>query len=330
MAFSVSESSQDGLRVLELRDDERGQTVKVLPEIGGTCVEYRVTHRGESYYLLEHPDGYATLKERASRYGTPILFPFPNRIRGGNWTYRGKVYSFPVNSGGNHIHGMVLNRPWEVATHRATEDSATCSLTFRSTDFDEIGEHYPFPFELMVTYTLADNALSMTFAATNVGLETMPMGVGFHPYFTAPISPKTDPKDCLITAPCSAYWELKELLPTGTIIPVEGKLDLRRGQPLEGLKFDDVFTGVNVDSDGKSRCIVHDKGIGLKTVVESDGVFREIVIYTPPGRRSICFEPYTCPTDAPNLSAKGMDVGLIELGAEVTFEGTMRVRAEAV
>jgi aldose 1-epimerase len=66
----------------------------------------------------------------------------------------------------------------------------------------------------------------------------------------------------------------------------------------------------------------------LRSVVESDAIFRELVVYTPPGRRSICFEPYTCPTDAPNLTARGLNVGLIELAPEETFTGTMRIVAE--
>ena len=35
--------------------------------------------------------------------------------------------------------------------------------------------------------------------------------------------------------------------------------------------------------------------------------------FTPPHGQAICLEPYTCPTDALNLQAQGMDAGVLEL-----------------
>ncbi len=329
LTYTAREVEQDGYVVVELCDVAREQCARIAPALGATCFEYRVSHEGTSLHILEEPPELPRLAERLTGRGIPILFPFPNRIRDGQWTHDGETYQFANSGPGrNHIHGLVFDRAWQVEHVAATPDAAVCSLSFDSLDHDEIGAQYPFPFQLVATYTLQDSSLSLRFSATNTGQTPMPMGVGFHPYFSAPIASETEPSDCFVTVPAAAYWELNEFLPTGEIQEVSGDHDLRGGRAIEGLRFDDVFTQVATDADGLSRCIVDDRGIGLRTVVESDAVFRELVVYTPPGRRAICFEPYTCPTDAPNLAARGMNVGLIELAPEDTFTGTMRIAAE--
>ncbi len=329
LSYTVQESEQEGVAVVELCDVVREQCARIAPALGASCFGYRVNHEGTTRHILEPPPNLTTFADRLTGYGTPILFPFPNRIRDGRWTYRGETYQFADSGPGrNHIHGLVYNRPWQVDALVATPDAAVCTMTFDSLDHDEVGAQYPFPFVLAAQYTLRDSSLSLRFAATNVGETAMPMGVGFHPYFSAPIASETQPADCLITVPADGYWELDAFLPTGDIRQVQDDHDLRKGRPFEGMRFDDVFTQVVLDEDGLSRCIVDDRGIGLRTVVESDAIFRELVVYTPPGRRSICFEPYTCPTDAPNLTARGLNVGLIELAPEETFTGTMRIVAE--
>ncbi len=329
LSYTARESEQDGYAVVELCDVAREQRARIAPALGATCFEYRVSHEGTPRHILEEPPALALLAEGLAGRGIPILFPFPNRIRDGRWTYEGETYQFANSGPGrNHIHGLVFNRPWQAEQVAATPDGAVCSMSFDSLDHDEIGEQYPFPFQLVATYTLRDSSLSLRFSATNTGQAPMPMGVGFHPYFSAPIASETEPGDCIVTVPAAGYWELDEFLPTGDIHGVSGEYDLREGRSAEGMRFDDVFTRVVTDADGLSRCIVDDRGIGLRTVVESDAVFRELVVYTPPGRRAICFEPYTCPTDAPNLTARGLNVGLIELAPEDTFTGTMRIVAE--
>ncbi|MBT7099766.1 aldose 1-epimerase, partial [Candidatus Poribacteria bacterium] len=289
LSYTVQESEQEGVAVVELCDVVREQRARIAPGLGATCFEYRVNHEGTPRHVLEPPPDLASFAARLTGYGTPILFPFPNRIRDGKWTHRGRTHQFAHSGPGrNHIHGLVYNRPWQIEALAATADAAVCAMTFDSLDHDEIGAQYPFPFQLVAEYTLQDSSLSLRFSATNVGEEVMPMGVGFHPYFSAPIASNTEPADCLITVPADAYWELDTFLPTGDIRDVAGDYDLREGRAFDGMRFDDVFTRVILDDDRLSRCIVDDRGIGLRTVVESDAVFREFVVYTPPGRRSIC------------------------------------------
>ena len=52
--------------------------------------------------------------------------------------------------------------------------------------------------------------------------------------------------------------------------------------------------------------------------------FRDLVLFTPPHRQAVCIEPYTCPTDAINLQARGLDAGWRVLDPGATWEALVR------
>jgi len=39
--------------------------------------------------------------------GTPVLYPMPNRVRDGVFTFGGRTFTFAPNNGPNYIHGLV-------------------------------------------------------------------------------------------------------------------------------------------------------------------------------------------------------------------------------
>ncbi len=315
---------------------------EIVPALGNNCYLFKVADGDRWMDVIESPPDLATLEERPTAYGNPILFPFPNRIRGGTFTFEGETYQFdkPPESP-TSIHGLLLNQPYQVESCTAGRGGAilVCSLDAR--DFPDIGRQYLFPFKIQITYTLGPVSptngapeslaetptlcLKMDVSITNTGERDMPMGFGIHPYFHALLTPDSDATQAMITVPVAKYWELDEaLVPTGKTHPVAGALDLRNGQPFSTAKLDHVFTDIQL-TDGISRCIIDNQDTGRGTVLESDAQFRELVVYTPPGRSSICFEPYTCPTDAINLEAKGIPAGVIVLSPAETFSATVRI-----
>ena len=330
---SARETRCGELDIVELIDEGSGQRARILPSVGANCYEYAVQRRGREFHLLEPAPDAQAAADRPTGRGVPILFPFPNRVRGGEWSFQGRSYRFEDASfGGNHIHGLVYSRPWAVQSLESGGDFAACALQFNAADADGVLEQYPFPFQLTASFRLGGGALRIDFSVLNAGERDMPMGLGFHPYFSAPIGPETAPRDCAAFVPADAYWELEELLPTGRILSVSGERDLRRGQPFEGMSFDDLFTavqlGARLDENGASRCVIEDRTIRLRTVLESGGAFRELVLYTPPGRRALCIEPYTCPTNAVNLEARGVDAGLIVLAPGGVFSSALQIYPE--
>ena len=293
---------------------------RIVPELGNNCDIFKVADGDRWMNVIELPPNLVTLKERPTAYGNPILFPFPNRIRGGTFTFEGETYQFdkPPESP-TSIHGLLLNQPYQIDRRSAGKDGALLVCSLDTHDFPDIRRQYPFPFKIQITYTLgpaspANSAsalptetptlyLKMDVSIINAGERNMPMGFGIHPYFHALLAPDSDATQAMITVPAAKYWKLDEaLVPTGKTHPVSGALNLRTGQPYANTELDHVFTDVQL-TDGISRCIIDNQDTGRGVILESDAQFRELVVYKPPRRSSICFEPYTCPTGAINLEA---------------------------
>ncbi|MXZ01694.1 aldose 1-epimerase [Candidatus Poribacteria bacterium] len=323
-AYSVAAKTVEGFQVYYIQQDNKA-VAAIVPALGKNCYAFKVAVGDAWLNLIDAPPDLATLETRPTAYGNPILFPFPNRIRNGAWQFEGKTYQFdkPPESP-TTIHGLLLNQPYQVESHTADENGATLICSLNSQDFPEITRQYPFPFKIEVTYSLKDAVLTMRTAIKNTGDQNMPMGFGIHPYFSVDLGTEAAAAQAVITVPAAKYWELDEVLvPTGEQHDVTGTLDLQNGQPFSELRLDHVFTGVQW-VDGVSRCIIENRDTGYGMVMESDAQFRELVVYTPPNRDAICFEPYTCPTDAINLEARGIPAGVIVLAPDETFSGTVR------
>lgn len=332
-SYSVDVKTVDGLQVCALQEGQKA-VAEIVPALGNNCYAFRVadaglgSERGNWLDLIDAPPDLRTLQEHPDGYGIPILFPFPNRVRGGAWCFEGATYQFdkPPDSP-TSIHGLLLNRPYQVESHAADANGATLVCALDSREFADIGRQYPFPFTIRITYTLKNAALSMGVSIQNAGDRNMPMGFGIHPYFRVGLSPDANAAAATIKVPAASYWELDEdSLPTGRRLAAIGDLDLRDGKPFTGLTLDHVYTDVQMEADGVSRCGIENRNTGHGLVMESDAPFRELVVYTPPARDVICFEPYTCPTDAINLEAKGIPAGVIVLAPDETFSAAVRMR----
>ena len=328
--YSAFDSTFDGVSSVVLSDDSLGQEAVVIPGIGANCVSYRVTHSGNRIDVLYPPPDAETLRERPSGFGIPILFPWPNRIEDSRFTFDGRDVQLEVSDPArpHELHGFVMGRPWDVVEKGASEDDgAFVRCRFRSADFPEIEVQYPFAFEATATYVLKDGALSLTVAGLNTGSNDMPAGLGMHPYNPLPLANRGDRALCTIDVPADQYWPLREdCIPLGEISAVAGKYDLRQPGPIGDTTYDDVWTSVQT-TNGWSACTVRDPHIGLSVTTEGDSAFREWVVYAPPDKPVICFEPYTCTTNAFNLQAKGVDAGMVRLKPGEALRGTMRIRA---
>ncbi|MDC7230678.1 MAG: aldose 1-epimerase family protein [Sphaerochaetaceae bacterium] len=106
----------------------------------------------------------------------PLLFPFIGRLQNQKYIYDNKEY--PAT-----IHGFISKREFTLVK----QEQEMLVMSFRSTKEDN--ELYIFPFELMVTFIIANNSLTISFEVRNIGTSTMHFGIGFHPGFNVPLSP---------------------------------------------------------------------------------------------------------------------------------------------
>jgi aldose 1-epimerase len=301
MRYSASWESAAGVEIAVLRDEETGAVVRVAPALGNTCVGWRIG----DWRVLDEPPDEEQLRARASSYGIPILFPWPNRLRGGRFKFEGREYRVPPNPGAAHVnHGLVRDRPWQVKLARASDESAVIWSEIRSQDFPELAEVYPSAFALQVSYWLRQGRLEIEARVENVGKAALPFGFGLHPYFTLPLGPGSRRQSCELRVPAEEVWELKDHLPTGQRRPVAGRDDLRRFRALGQEVYDDLF---HLGAE-RFRASVRDPNVGRQIDLDAPGTFGECVVFAPSHRDVVALEPYTCITDALNLT--GVPTGL--------------------
>lgn len=288
----------------------------VVPQWGANCVDWRA---GRPYLEDLSLDDIA---KKPTSFGIPLLIPFPNRLRNSAFEFAGTRWDVTPNR-----HGFVRDKAWKLADSGAGDDGAWVTCAIDARDFgDAITGQYPAPFLVRVTYRLSGSELSMHTEVENVGDAAMPLGFGPHPYFHKPTTGT-------LMVPANQRWELSDSLPTGERVAVDGGYDLRQPRPVGELELDDILTDLIPDDDGRVRCVLRDDDHGVVTTIEFDPAqFPHVVVYTPPApRAAICIEPYTCPTDAFNLDARGVSANTLELAAGQTqaFDITMRAERAA-
>ncbi|MDA0746408.1 MAG: aldose 1-epimerase [bacterium] len=324
--YEAREEDFGGKTMYVLEDRARGCRVCVLPSVGNNCIGFQVMGQSGPVEVLHAPENPEMLWGRPSGYGIPILFPWPNRVEAGRFVFDGKVFQLDLPGDRPHVlHGFVLNRPWTVVGCGADDEGAWVESLFQSTNFPEVGWQFPFPFEVRAIHRVVDGVLVLTVEGTNVGSDDMPAGLGIHPYFALPLVPEGSREDCIVQVPAETYWPLREdCIPTGDVLPVAGRFDLREETRLADRVYDHVWSGV-VRSGGWSRSLYTDPTAGLRVTMAADAVFRELVLYAPEDRPVLCLEPYTCVTNALNLEVQGIDAGLVRLKPGEMLRGTMRV-----
>ena len=321
MSYDVAVGDYYGEQIYRLGDGDT--SVRILPGLGFNCLGFETS----GVELIYGPPDLSALKERPSGFGIPILFPFPNRIEKGQFTFNGTSVQLDVPDTAPHsIHGFVLNRKWEVFDSGESErGGAWVSGRIRSQDSAEVTRQWPFPFELTATYRLKDGVLMLEIEGTNVGIHKMPAGLGTHPYFPLPMKKNSKRDDCRLKVSADSYWPLREdCIPTGERTEVKGKYDLRSPMSIGRETFDDVWTDV-VSKDGWSDCEYEDPSAGTRIRIEADSTFREWVTYAPSDKPVVCFEPYTCTTDAVNLDTREIDGGLVSLAPGESLVGSVRI-----
>jgi len=321
-----------GITTREVRAGDRAGTAYVLEDAAGraraevwpthgfNCLRWQVrlpdTNWGDLLYVA--PDW--ETNPVPTRSGHPILFPFPNRLLHGRFAFGGETYQLPLteSSGTHAIHGFTPRNPWRVTGSDAADQHAALTGEFRlSTDLPEALAYWPADFALAVTYRLGPDRLRVEGRVTNVDRKPLPWGLGYHPYFRVPTAAGADVSWYTVRAAGTRVWEAAGGIPTGVRRPVFGETDFRPGQRLGWLTLDTLFGAVGayrVDPDGLCE-VAHlsapPAAGGLSIWASAE--FRELLLFTPPHRQAVAIEPYTCATDAANLSAAGVDSGWVVL-----------------
>jgi aldose 1-epimerase len=259
----------------------------VIVEVGGGV---------RSYDLGDRPvlDGYG-LEERCPGAAGAVLVPWPNRVRGGCWTYEGATQQLELSepAAGNAIHGLARWVAWRL--RRIDEAAATASLRIHPQP------GWPVTMDVAVEWRLGPRGLDATVIAVNAGDRRVPFGCGFHPY----VAVEGGAGAATITVPARRRLVLEAQLPTGATEPFA---PVATPFALGDRAFDDCFDDLVRGADGIVRATATGQG-GRGATVWGDGAITHLMVFTgdtqPPARRrrSVALEPMTCPPDALNSGA---------------------------
>lgn len=288
---------------------ESGATRAVVTEVGAGIREFTVD--GVPYVETFGPD---TLPPKSSG---AILAPWPNRVADGSWTFAGRRQQLALTepAKGNAIHGLGRFLSWRAANRSESAITLQAELN--------VQPGWPVPIEVSVRYSVGSDGLAVEHRMRNLGAESVPFGVGAHPY---PRAGHSETDDCTLRLAATTVLPLHadRMTPSGAARPVEAAQDFRAGQSLRGVELDTPFGGcVPADGDELVRHTITGPGGGVELWAEP--VFGWVQVFTPadfPSRgRAVAVEPMTCPPDALN---SGVD--LITLAPGETWTGSWGLR----
>ncbi len=315
--------------MLHLQNASSGSSAAIAVEHGFNCVEFRAhLADGRVVDVLSTPNTIKPGQSIATHCGIPLLFPFPNRIAGGRYSWEGKDFHLPPGSvvydeSGNAIHGLCVDRLWRVTESLADSVTGTFRL---SIDAPDRLSQWPTDAEIFVTYKILGSCLRCEIRVVNPTDHALPWGFGTHVYFNVPLLNSSTTGQCTLFVPARSIWELNKGLPTGRKKNPPDHTDLRRTPSLNGLKVDDIYSDI-VSENGRIVCRITDHAAGVAVEQRCSTDFREFVVFTPPWNSAVCIEPYTCVTDAINLQQNGIDSGLRILQPGEEWTGWIEIEA---
>lgn len=278
----------------------RGDQRAVAVQVGGGLRRYSV----DGADLL---DGYPRT-ERADGGRGQVLAPWPNRVAGGAWTWRGEPQQLALTEPGrgNAIHGLLRWVPWRRV------GGGPADVVLEGVVHPQPG--WPGTLQVLVRYVLTHDGLQVGAELRNLGPAPLPAAVGFHPYLTAG-TPRVD--DAVLRLGATSWLPVDDRqIPTG-VEPVDGsELDFRTARPVGTTRLDHALTGLVRAADG--LCRVRLSGAHDVELVLGEG-FTHVQAYTgdalpDPRRRrqGIALEPMTAP---PNALATGEGLAVLEPAA---------------
>ena len=296
--------------MIDLRDGDFTATVD--PVFGNNAFSLKLRDRE---FLWTSPD----FRSKPALGGVPLLAPWANRIDGDSYFANGKRYHLNPDLGnlrrdgnGLAIHGLLaFVDGWHVTNQ--TDTSVTSRLDFwRHPDWTA---QFPFAHTIEVTHRLFVGELEVETKIQNLAEEPMPLCIGFHPYFQLPNSSRDE--WTLRIAARRAVQLNDKLTPTGETSP----FDPATAHPLRAHCFDNVYcdlTGEEFAAESRDA----------RLSVRFGPKYSVAIVYAPPDKSCVCFEPMTALTNAFNLAHAGKYSLLKEIAPGDTWRESFWIRPE--
>ncbi|MBS4206182.1 aldose epimerase [Lederbergia citrea] len=263
--YKVTQKQDANFTIYEVTDSNAHSWIKVAPERGGIITGFGV--HGEELLFLNKKTFYD--EEANVRGGIPILFPISGQLVDGKYEWDGKVYEM-------RNHGFARNYPWEVM-NTDTTDGASITLRLRSNE--ETRKSFPFDFEVIFTYVLQGNTLSIQQEYVNKSESDMPIYPGFHPYF------KTSEKNLTYETDAKTYRDDN---------------DFKIKNVKEGLDLSDKKESLVLLDAIKKEIAFELPELNKKVLMKYGEEFKYVYLWTEKGQDFVCVEPWMAMTNEMN------------------------------
>lgn len=156
------------------------------------------------------------------------LVPYVNRIRGGQFTFRGQTVRLALNLEGDAspLHGQGWINPWQVVA--SAPRKATLS-------YEHVAGEWPWSYRAEQRFELNETSLEIVLGCRNLSPDPMPCGLGHHPYFRCSAGTR-------IRTDVAEVWTIDEQVLPVERIPATGRFDLAN-RAVCGLGLDHGFGG---------------------------------------------------------------------------------------
>jgi aldose 1-epimerase len=327
--YKAYQATDQGVPVVHLVDALNGVEVSILPSIGNRAYEMNVHGKNILYFPISD---LSQAQKTPGLNGIPFLAPWANRLGEPAFWANGKMYPFNLTLGNvrGHIpiHGLLTgSNLWRVTEAAADAKSAHVTSKLEFWKYPDLMAQWPFAHEYEMTYRLADGVLQVQVTVTNLSAESMPISLGFHPYYRIPDVSRDEwtvhlaaRKMIVVDDRLVATGEFK---PNGLPDPL----------PLKTNNLDTGFTDLERDGDGRAHLWIESGGKKIEVMLGPK--FPVALIWDPPApagqtRDFICIEPMAGLTNAVNLNYEGKYPDLQSVSPGGKWSESFWVRATGI
>ena len=316
--FEVCQTEKDGFEVVQIINTIDGCAIEILPEHGCLLNGFIVMANGKQLSVM---DGYKSKEDLEDNllksYKGIKLFPFPNRVAGGKYSFDDEDFQLDINEKdvGNNLHAFVYYQEFSLSAYIEEDDFAMAQFVL---DYDGDEEGYPFPFKLFLEFEFnSKNELTLRTNVESACGVDMPIGDGWHPYFM--LDSKID--DLELKLP-----KLKKYENDSSNIPVPDPVVFDRFDNMNRIGDYSADNAYELDEGDNDVCYILRNAISnVEVHIEhqaGENAYNYVQIFTPPHRKSIAIEPMSC---MPNAFNNGKGLCILPKNAVKKWEVKIKV-----
>ena len=179
------------------------------PALGGSIARFDFTKDGRSVAILRDCEPQNSVLEAAS---FPLV-PYVNRIRNGEFDFRGRTIRIEPNMAGDPspLHGQGWLHPWRVPSVSAREAVL---------EFEHPAGEWPWTYVARQHFRLDESSLDLDLSCRNLSPDPMPCGLGQHPYLNCSA-------DTRLRTEVDHVWTIDEHVLPVERVPATGRFDLK-------------------------------------------------------------------------------------------------------